>query len=319
MPDAASPDPRAVPASATLTAIPGIAVGHAEVEGGGSGCTVVLGPFRAAAQVVGLATGSRETGTLDLEHLVPRIDALLLTGGSAFGLAAADGVMQWLAERGRGYETRVAPVPIVPSAVIYDLSDDVPRPGAATGYAACEAASTGAVAWGRVGAGAGATVGKLGGRGGAAPGGVGSATARVGDVEIGALAVVNALGNVVDDRGEIVAGARGPDGAWLDLRAALAAMARTTREELLTNTTLCVVATSLPFGRTDLARLARMAATALPRRITPVHTPFDGDIVFALSTAAGEEPIASPRLLAAGVAAREALEASIVRAVGGDA
>lgn len=299
----------------TLTAIDGIAVGHAQVEGGASGCTVVLGPFRAAVQVVGLATGSRELGTVDLEHLVPRVDALLLTGGSAFGLAAADGVMRWLAERGRGYPTRVAPVPIVPSAVIYDLADGVPRPDATTGYAACEAASAEPVASGRVGAGSGATVGKLGGRAGAAPGGVGSAVSTVGDVEVGALAVVNALGNVVDDQGEIVAGARDPEGGFLDPREALARLARTTREELLTNTTLCVVATALPLGRTDLARLARMAATALPRRITPVHTPFDGDVVFAVSTAAAEEPVASPRLLAAGEAAREALEASIVDAV----
>ncbi len=306
----------------TLTAIDGLEVGHAQVAGGGSGCTVVLGPFRAAVQVVGLATGSRELGTLDLEHLVPRVDALLLTGGSAFGLAAADGVMRWLAERGRGYETRVAPVPIVPAAVIYDLAEGVARPDAGTGYAACEAATDAPVTMGRVGAGAGATVGKLGGRAGSAPSGVGSATASIGDVEVGALAVVNALGNVVGDDGRTLAGARAPNGDALDLAAALGAMAASTREELLaggTNTTLCVVATALPFGRTDLARLARMAATALPRRICPVHTPFDGDIVFAVSTAAAEEPVPSPRLLAAGEAAREALERSIVRAVGGHA
>jgi L-aminopeptidase/D-esterase-like protein len=271
-----------------------------------------------------MATGSREFGTLALEHLVPRTDAIVLTGGSAFGLAAADGVMAWLAERGRGYETRVTRVPIVPAAVIFDLADDVARPGPETGRAACEAAAAGPVAEGRVGAGTGASVGKLGGRAGAAPGGVGSAYVRVGDVAVGALAVVNALGDVLDDQGRVVAGGRGPDGELLDHAVVLEAMARMGEAAAVggveapaagTNTTLCVVATELPLGRTDLARLARMASSALPRRIRPVHTPFDGDVVFALSTAAAEEPVPSPRLLAAGEAARTALEESITRAV----
>jgi L-aminopeptidase/D-esterase-like protein len=309
----------------TLTAVSGIEVGHAFVPGGGSGCTVVLGPFRAGAQVMGMATGSRELNALDLEHLVPRADAILLTGGSAFGLAAADGVMAWLAERDRGYRTRVAPVPIVPAAVIYDLAEGVERPGPAVGRAACDAAGSGSVREGRVGAGAGASVGKLGGRAGAAPGGVGSAYVRVGAAGVGALAVVNALGDILNGEGRVVAGGRRPDGTPLDYLAALETLAHEGPVGAVggggetptpgTNTTLCVVATELPLGRTDLARLARMAATALPRRIRPVNTPFDGDVVFALSTAAAEEPVPGSRLLAAGEAARQALEESITRAV----
>jgi L-aminopeptidase/D-esterase-like protein len=280
----------------------------------------VLGPFRAAVHVAGLATGSRELGALAPEHLVPRADALLLTGGSAFGLAAADGVMAWLAERGRGFATHVAPVPIVPAAVIFDLREGVGRPDAPTGRAACDAAHDGPVEGGRVGAGAGATVGKLAGRAAASPGGVGSVLARVAGVSVGALAVVNALGDVLDAAGAIVAGARGTDGALLDARALIrGSEAGTAPDAPLrggSSTTLCVVATDLPLGPADLARLARMAATALPRRIRPVHTPFDGDIVFALAPAEpAPEPVDPMTMLVAGEAAREALEESITRAV----
>ncbi len=151
----------------TLTAVPGLRVGQVEVEGGRSGCTVVLGPFRGVADVRGLATGTRELDPLSPEHLVPTIDALLFTGGSAFGLASADGVMAHLEEQGIGFDTGVARVPIVPAAVIFDLAEGVPRPGPKEGRKACETASDGPVAQGSVGAGAGALVGKVGGREGA--------------------------------------------------------------------------------------------------------------------------------------------------------
>jgi len=302
----------------TLTAVTGLRVGHATAPGGETGCTVVLGPFRAAVEVAGMATGSRELHVLELEHLVPAVDALLLTGGSAFGLAAADGVVEWLAGQGAGYDTGSHRVPIVPAAVIYDLHDGRPRPDAATGRAACEAATTATVAVGLVGAGAGATVGNLAGPAGSMPGGLGSFALESGPWAVGALAVVNALGDVLDGTGRIVAGARGADGVFLDGSRLL----RELPERALAggtlrpgrNTTLAVVATDAPLSKVDLRRLARMAGTALPRRISPVHTPFDGDIVFALSTATEERGFGAAELLALGVAARDALEEAITGA-----
>jgi L-aminopeptidase/D-esterase-like protein len=304
----------------TLTAVRGVRVGHARPPEGDTGCTVVLGPFRAAADVAGMATGSRELHVLDVEHLVPSVDAILLTGGSAFGLAAADGVAAWLAEHDLGYDTGVARVPIVPAAVIFDLHEGRPRPGPETGRAACEAASDAPVEQGRVGAGVGATVGNLGGPEGTMAGGVGSAALTVAGWTVAALAVVNALGDVLDREGRIVAGARGADGAFLD-------SARLLRERPAEregeggalrpgrNTTLAVVATDAPLTRIDLKRLSRMAATALPRRISPVHTPFDGDVVFAVSPAPDARPFGGAELLALGVTARDALEEAITGAV----
>ena len=145
----------------TLTNIEGIRVGHAQVPGGGSGCTAILGPFRAAVQITGMATGTRELNTLHPEHLVPEANAIVLSGGSAFGLASAHGVMAWLAERGEGFPTGGGPVPIVPAAILYDLAEDRSRPDSATGFAAAQAATSEPVLEGRVGAGTGATVGKL--------------------------------------------------------------------------------------------------------------------------------------------------------------
>jgi L-aminopeptidase/D-esterase-like protein len=304
----------------SITAVPGISVGHAPVPGGGSGCTVVLGPFRGSVEMRGLATGSRELPTLAADHVVPRVDAILLTGGSAFGLAAADGVMSWLAERGRGYETGIAVVPIVPSAVVFDLREGRARPDASTGRAACEGASDGPVEEGRVGAGSGTTVGKLAGRERASPGGVGSWAVHAGPYRVGALAVLNSVGDVRDQDGRIVAGAHDPDGTFLDGD-------RKLREDTIdpgpglpgTNTTLAVVATDAPLTQVDLTRLARMATNALARRITPVHTPFDGDVVFAVSTAAEPEELERRELLGLGSAAQHALEEAITRAVTVDA
>lgn len=297
-----------------LTAVSGLRVGHAEVEGGRSGSTVVLGPFRAAVHVPGMATGTRELHTLAPEHLVPRADAIVLTGGSAFGLAAADGVMRWMAERGLGYDNGIAIIPIVPAAVLFDLRDGVPRPDGETGAAACEAATDGPVAEGRVGAGAGATVGKLGGIDRASPGGLGSADAGSGEYTVAALTAVNALGDVLDGGGQIVAGSRRPEGGYHDGRVLLREGGARSRPPG-TNTTLCVVATDAPLGRIDLSRLARMAATALARRIRPVHTPFDGDVVFAVSPTGPEETLPRPELLRLGEAATAVLEEAIERAV----
>jgi len=309
---------------AGITAVPGIRVGHATDREARTGCTVVLGPFRAACDVRGLATGTREIEALSPLHLVPRADAILLTGGSAFGLAAADGVMTWLEERGQGFDTGATRVPIVPAAVIYDLAVGRAdrRPDAAMGRAACDAAASGEVAEGQVGAGTGATVGKLRGMAHAMPGGVGTWALTGEGYTVGALVVVNAAGDVVDDEGRIIAGARADDGGFYDAARALArgGLDPATLERLGangpgTNTTLAVVATDAPLSRTGLETLARAAATGMARRIVPVHTPFDGDVTFAVSTAPEAVDLPSSVLLVLGILGADALARAIERAV----
>jgi L-aminopeptidase/D-esterase-like protein len=308
----------------TLTSVPGIRVGHAEVPGGGSGCTVVLGPFRGAVEVLGLATGSRELDVLSPYHLADRVNAILLTGGSAFGLAAAEGVMEWLEERGEGFDTGRAKVPLVPAAVIFDLGPGVGRPGPGEGRRACEAAGAGPVQEGAVGAGAGATVGKILGTDSASPGGVGSTSRRMdeegmGNGTLGALAVVNALGDVVAGDGRVLAGSGGVDvegiGGWGPRSRGGSKGGAGEGVVPGASTTLAVVATDLPLSRVELGRLARLAATALPRAISPVNTPFDGDMVFAVSTGEWEESTRPEEVMAAGVMARDLLEDAIRRAV----
>ncbi len=301
----------------TLTAVPGIRVGHAQVPGGRSGCTVVIGPFRGAVEIRGMATGTRELGVLSPYHLAEEVHAILLTGGSAFGLAAADGVMKWLSEQGRGFETGVAPVPLVPSAVLFDLQSQVPTPGPEEGRNACEAASSDPVPEGRKGAGAGATVGKLLGSARTSPGGIGSTSRVWGGGTVGAMAVVNALGDVVGKDGRILAGARGPAGSPVGSDALALQGKGSLSGWPGTNTTLAVVATDLPLSRVALAKVAAMASTAFPRAITPVHTPFDGDLLFALSTGGPEAPCSPADLMALGVVARKLTEGAIRRAVTG--
>lgn len=299
----------------TLTAVPGIRVGHAEVPGGGSGCTAILGPFRGAAEVRGMATGTREMGVLSPFHLADRIDGILLSGGSAFGLAAADGVVQWLAERGEGFDTAITPVPLVPGAVIFDLKPGVERPGPAEGRRAAASASGAPVREGQVGAGAGASVGKLLGAGGASPGGVGSASGAWDGRSVGVLAVVNALGDVMGKDGAVLAGARGEDGSLPGSDALAKGKAGSVAGFPGANTTLVVVGTDLPLSRVDLGRLAKMAASALPRAITPVNTPYDGDVVFCVSTGEVAEDFPTQGLLGLGVVARELTEEAIRRGV----
>ncbi|MHC4780267.1 MAG: P1 family peptidase [Planctomycetota bacterium] len=301
----------------TLTSVPGIRVGHAEVPGGKSGCTVVLGPFRGAVAVGGFATGTRELDVLSSSHLVERADAILLTGGSAFGLAAADGVMEWLAQRDEGFDTGFGVVPIVPGAVIFDLRPGVARPGATEGRRACEAATSDPVVEGCVGAGSGATVGKILGPSGASPGGIGSAARTLGTGVVGVMAVVNALGDVVREDGTVIAGARAPDGTFPRSDQVVLGKGSSPAFGVRpgTNTTLVVVASDLPLSRVDLGRVAQMSAGALPRAITPVNTPFDGDVLFSLSSAPGVEEVPADELLSLGVAAREVTEEAIRRAV----
>ncbi len=298
-----------------ITDVPGLSVGHATDLQAATGCTVVLCERGAVAgvDVRGSAPGTRETDLLRPMTLVERIHAVLLTGGSAFGLAAADGVMRFLEERGVGYDVRVAKVPIVPAAVIFDLAVGSPlvRPDPAMGYAAARAASAGPVEEGTVGAGTGATVGKLGGHATAMKAGVGTWALRLpGDVVVGALAVVNAFGDVLDDRtGQILAGARDPaSGRFLDTARALVGGARPAGPA--TNTTLAVVATNARLTKEQANKLAQLGHDGLARVISPVHTLFDGDTVFALSTGAAD---ADP--LALGAAAVEAVAEAVKRAV----
>lgn len=298
----------------------GLLVGHATDADGATGCTVVRGvdgPFRAAVHVVGRATGTRELALLDPGQLVDRVDAILLAGGSAYGLDAAAGVMRWMEERGRGFPVGNGVVPIVPAAVVFDLAPlgrfDA-RPTPALGHAACEAAIS-TPAEGSVGAGTGATVGKVAGAAQSMKGGCGIAGSDDGTVVVRALAVVNAFGDVRDGSGRIVAGARDGDGGWLDTAAHVARRAGpATRFDALAgrNTTLCVVSTNVALDRVQLASLARAASAALFRRITPVGTPYDGDVVFATAPCV-DGIVASPLQLEA--MAVGALELAIERAV----
>jgi len=299
----------------TLTAVPGVRVGHAEVPGGKSGCTVILGPFRGAVELRGMATGTRELAVLSPYHLVSQVNALLLSGGSAFGLAAADGVVDWLAEVGEGFDTGVMPVPLVPAAVIFDLNPDVPRPGPGEGRRASEAASTVPVREGRVGAGSGATVGKLLGPETASAGGIGSTSREWRGGTVGVLTVVNALGDVVGEDGAVLAGVKGPSDTFHSSDSIVLEGGASHPGMPGTNTTLAVVATDLPLSRVELGSLAKMASSAFPRAISPVNTPFDGDLVFALSTGGAETFFSPEELLALGVVARELTEEAIRRAV----
>jgi L-aminopeptidase/D-esterase-like protein len=299
----------------TITGVPGVRAGHASYDQDRTGCTVLLGPFRAAVDIRGLATGTREMDALSTGHVVPQVDAILLTGGSALGLAAADGVVQWLRERDLGFDVGVVRIPIVPAAVIFDIRQPQQRhPDAALGHAAAMAATAEPLPEGGVGAGAGATVGKLLGPGNASPGGVGTFAVEHGGHTVGALAVVNAFGDVLDHEGRIIAGARRPDGTPLDSMMAAINLRNATHAPI-TNTTLCAIATDAPLSRTALRAVARMGSSAIVRRIAPANTIFDGDLVFALSTSAAVAEIQPADLLAIGAAAQLALEEAIIRAV----
>lgn len=315
-----------------LTAVDGVAVGHADDPAARTGCTAVLGPFRAAAEVRGQATGTREMDVLLGDHVVSRADALLLTGGSAFGLAAADGVVGWLEERERGFRTPAGPVPIVPAAVIYDLGVGEPgaRPDAAMGRRAAAAADRGSVDEGPVGAGAGATVGKLLGTERADRGGVGTWAEAHRGRTVAALAVVNAFGDVLDGSGRVVAGARDPEsgGEGVHLDTARALRGGTPTGDWSgpgRNTTLLVVGTDRPLPSAALRTLARQAMNGLVRRVRPSGTLYDGDVAFALSTggldATADGPPPQPDvgdLVALGAAAQEASERAVERAVSPD-
>jgi L-aminopeptidase/D-esterase-like protein len=301
-----------------ITDVAGIRVGHHTDARRPTGCTVVLTEAGATGgvDVRGASPGTRETDLLDPVNAVDRVHAVVLAGGSAFGLDAATGVVDWLAARGVGVAVGPARVPIVPAAILFDLwlGDPTIRPDAAGGRAACEAASEQPPAEGSVGAGAGATVGKLWGIANAMKGGVGTASLRIGTVTVGALIVVNAIGDVLDPgSGRPLAGARGADGRTLPGTTARL-LAGDLPPALVPGlaTTIGVVATDAALGKTDCRRLAQCAHDGLARTIDPVHTRFDGDTIFALATGRVEAPV-HPVVLGAAAAAVTA--AAVLRAV----
>ena len=313
--------PAASAGAGSLTDVPGVRVGHFTDTRRPTGCTVVLLPNGTVGgvDVRGAAPGTRETELLSPLNSVTQVHAVLLAGGSAFGLDAAGGVMRWLDERGIGIEVGPARVPIVPAAILFDLwvGDASVRPDAASGFAACMAASAQPVAQGNVGAGAGASVGKLFGIGRAMRGGVGSASFKSGGITVAALVAVNAIGDVIDPAsGQPIAGARTADG-----RALLGTMAALRRGELPAAlqpgqaTTLGVIATDAVLTKAQASKVAQMAHDGFARAINPVHTASDGDTVFALATGGSGVGGTTAHVTLIGALAADAMATAIVRAV----
>ncbi len=301
----------------SLTDVEGIRVGHFTSSQRPTGCTVILTEAGAVAgvDVRGSAPGTRETDLLSPVNTVQEVHAILLSGGSAFGLDAATGVVRYLRERGVGYPTRAVNVPIVPAAILYDLNlgDASIWPDADAGYRAATEATSDPVVEGNVGAGAGATVGKTAGLNQAMKGGLGTSSHRIGGLVVGAIVAVNCVGNVIDPAtGEIIAGARSEDGSgFVDTRQ----MVLTGQDASATvgeNTTIGAVATNARFTKTEMTKVAQMAQDGLARTIYPAHTPADGDTVFALSMGTSET---AANLGTVGALAAEVLADAIIRAV----
>ena len=311
--------PSRAPIGGAITDVPGIKVGHFTETRRPTGCTVILTEEGATAgvDVRGAAPGTRETDLLNPANLVDKVHAILLSGGSAFGLEAATGVVRWLEERGIGYPAGPARVPIVPAAILFDLAvgDHRIRPDAAAGHVACEAASNGAPAEGSVGAGTGATVGKLFGMARAMKGGIGTAAVKVGAITVGAIVAVNAVGDVIDPAtGQVVAGARDVEGR----RPFGATTAGILRGELPASmqagmaTTIGVVATDAVLTKAQCQRLAGSAHDGLARTIDPIHTMSDGDTIFALATGRSGLP---GNMMALGAIVPHVMAAAVLRAV----
>lgn len=302
-----------------LTAVAGVRVGQFTLSERLTGCTVVLveGGAVGGVDVRGGAPGTRETDLLDPVNTVEQVHAVVLSGGSAFGLDASTGVVRFLEERGVGFDTGPAKVPIVVGAILFDLgvgNDPTIRPDAHCGYRAAEAANAGPIAVGNVGAGAGATVGKLAGAGRAMKGGVGTASVTLPDgLTVAALVAVNALGDVVDpSTGEIVAGMRTEDGMGLaDARQWLRAGGTQPRRPLQ-QTTLGVVATNARLTKAQATKVAQMAQDGVARAIVPAHTPWDGDAIFSLATGAYQ---GSSDVLIIGALAADVMAEAILNAV----
>ena len=299
-----------------ITDVPGIRVGHYTDKEGVTGCTVILceGGAVAGVDVSGSSPGTRETDLLRPGNLVEKVQAVVLSGGSAFGLDAASGVMRYLEERGCGYETGFAKVPIVPAAIIFDLNIGNPRtrPGADDGYQACLAATNTKVVEGCVGAGTGATVGKILGVERAVKSGLGTASQRVAeDIVVAALIVVNAFGDVIEPgTGKIIAGPRKPDGSGFLSTSELFKGIQPDKVDSHFNTVIGVVATNAKLDKAGANKLARMAQVGIARTVDPCHTMYDGDALFALSLAEKEADINT-----LGIAATEMVAKAVVRAI----
>lgn len=311
------PSPTTASASTGLTAIHGIKVGQHTLSERPTGCTVVLVEAGAVAgvDVRGSSPGTREIALLHPLSRVDKVQAIVLSGGSAFGLATATGVMQYLDERGIGFETPATQVPIVPAAILYDLGigDHTIRPTADCGYQAASQASSGPIQEGNVGAGAGATVGKLRGAARAMKSGIGTASITLANgIIIAALVAVNAVGDVIDPtNAQIVAGVRTEDGTGLADSRKLLRDVSVPQGQTGANTTLGVVATNVPLTKVQATKVAQMAHDGLARAISPVHTPYDGDTVFALATGTHA---ARSSVLQIGALAAEVMAEAIVRA-----
>ncbi len=307
-----------IPGGGSITDVEGIRVGHFTDARRPTGCTVVLYERGAVGgvDVRGSAPGTRETDLLRPINLVDRVNAVVLAGGSAFGLDAASGVMRYLDEHGAGFATAGGKVPIVPAAVLYDLTvgDGKIRPTAESGYQACQHAATGPVAEGNVGAGAGATVGKLLGSH-PMKGGIGTSSITLANgLVVAAIVAVNCVGDVIDhETGKIVAGARTPDGkSFLNQVKAIRTGAGVAPGGTGQNTTIGVIATNAKFDKTQMTKIAQMGHDGMARAINPSHTSYDGDTLFALSTGTSS---VNATLVGVGALAAEVVSDAIVRAV----
>lgn len=303
----------------SITDVGGIRVGHFTETRRPTGCTVVLFDRGAVAgvDVRGSAPGTRETDLLNPINTVDQVNGIVLTGGSAFGLDTATGVMTYLEAHGRGFHMGTVVVPIVPAAVLYDLNIGDPkiRPDAQAGYAACEAAVNANVPEGNVGAGAGATVGKMFGLRNAMKGGLGTASVQVGDSDliVGAIVAVNAIGDVIDrNTGKILAGARTAGGMGYANTIAQLMAGVTVRAHAGENSTIGIVATNARLNKTQATKLAQMAHDGFARSINPVHTMMDGDTIFAAAT--GTTATAAD-LTTVGAVAAEVMAHAVNRAV----
>jgi len=305
-------------AKAGLTAVEGIRVGHHTLGERPTGCTAILVDGDAVGGVSqrGGAPGTRETDLLDPLNMVDKVNAIVLAGGSAFGLEAATGTVRWLEEHDVGWSAGPSKVPIVPAAILFDLGvggNPKIRPTADCGYKAAAAATAGAVQEGSVGAGAGATVGKLGGMGRAMKSGVGTASiALPNGLVVAALVAVNAVGDIIDPAtGKVVAGVRNPDDTFADARAILRSGVNAARPRAGENTTIGLVATNAKLTKPQAARMALMADDGYARAISPAHTNGDGDTVFSLATGRWD---GTADISVIGALAAEAMADAIVRA-----
>lgn len=318
---APAPGSQAISSSTrNITTVPGITVGHVTLTERPTGCTVIMAPPNGAVggvDVRGGAPGTVETDLLSPNNIVERVNAIVLSGGSAFGLAARDGVMTFLDEKKIGYRTGAGPVPIVPGAILYDLGiggrPEI-RPKADCGYKAAAAAKAGEIEEGNVGAGAGATVGKMMGGGRAMKGGIGSSALVMSDgLIVGAIVAVNAVGSVIDPRtGKPVAGVRTADGKGLEDPFAIVRRGAVQPGPAREATTIGVIATNARLTKAQALKIAQMAHDGFARAIVPSHTPSDGDTIFVLATG---DLAAEPNVGSIGALAAEAMADAIIRAV----